>query len=139
MFCPSCQAEFRSGFTRCSDCGVALVAEHEEARPKAPTIREGLPPGYDELLWRGDDAPLYLRLLSALGAASVPCFGKGAYPPLAHSAEAAPRQFEIWISGEERSLARWILDSSTEEREGRASAAEEPQEPEKGEPYGVCP
>ena len=27
MFCPQCKAEYRVGFTRCSDCGVELV-EH---------------------------------------------------------------------------------------------------------------
>jgi len=27
MFCPSCRAEYREGFTESSDCGVALVAE----------------------------------------------------------------------------------------------------------------
>ena len=25
MFCPSCKAEYRSGFTKCSECGVRLV------------------------------------------------------------------------------------------------------------------
>ena len=25
MFCPQCKAEYRSGFTRCSDCDVPLV------------------------------------------------------------------------------------------------------------------
>jgi len=25
MFCPQCEAEYREGFTECSDCGVALV------------------------------------------------------------------------------------------------------------------
>jgi hypothetical protein len=25
MFCPQCKAEYRPGFTRCSDCGVDLV------------------------------------------------------------------------------------------------------------------
>jgi Putative prokaryotic signal transducing protein len=27
MFCPNCRSEYRAGFTRCSDCDVALVAE----------------------------------------------------------------------------------------------------------------
>lgn len=27
MFCPSCKAEYRQGFTRCSDCGVDLVTQ----------------------------------------------------------------------------------------------------------------
>jgi hypothetical protein len=30
MYCPNCRAEYRAGFTRCSDCGVELL--------------EGLPP-----------------------------------------------------------------------------------------------
>ncbi len=25
MFCPRCKAEYRPGFVRCSDCGVALI------------------------------------------------------------------------------------------------------------------
>ena len=40
MFCPSCQAEYREGFTDCSDCGVALV---ETLEPKQrEEIAEGL-------------------------------------------------------------------------------------------------
>lgn len=27
MFCPDCGGEYRSGFTTCADCGIALVAE----------------------------------------------------------------------------------------------------------------
>src|SRR5687767_15547414 len=27
MFCPECEAEYREGFTTCSDCAVALVPE----------------------------------------------------------------------------------------------------------------
>lgn len=27
MFCPNCGYEYREGFTKCSDCGVALVEE----------------------------------------------------------------------------------------------------------------
>ena len=31
MICPRCHAEFRPGFTVCSDCGIALVEELDEA------------------------------------------------------------------------------------------------------------
>jgi len=31
VFCPSCEAEYRDGFTECSDCGVTLVATLEPA------------------------------------------------------------------------------------------------------------
>ena len=27
MFCPQCKAEYRAGFTKCSDCDVDLVKE----------------------------------------------------------------------------------------------------------------
>ena len=32
-WCPKCGAEYREGFTRCADCGVALVAERPEGLP----------------------------------------------------------------------------------------------------------
>jgi hypothetical protein len=27
MFCPKCKAEYREGFTKCSDCGIDLIPE----------------------------------------------------------------------------------------------------------------
>src|SRR6185369_5528536 len=36
-FCPQCVSEYRSGFTRCKDCDVALVDE----RPAAPARLAG--------------------------------------------------------------------------------------------------
>ena len=37
MFCPTCRAEYRPGFSECADCGVPLVYE----LPDAQSIREG--------------------------------------------------------------------------------------------------
>ena len=34
MFCPTCKAEYRQGFTECADCGVELVYELPEESPK---------------------------------------------------------------------------------------------------------
>jgi hypothetical protein len=42
MFCPSCEAEYREGFTECTDCGVPLVAALEPQRREE--IVEGLTP-----------------------------------------------------------------------------------------------
>jgi hypothetical protein len=36
MFCPECKAEYRPGFTRCSDCDVDLVEELPELDTHAP-------------------------------------------------------------------------------------------------------
>ena len=33
MFCPSCEAEYRPGFTECADCGVQLVYELPVEQP----------------------------------------------------------------------------------------------------------
>jgi len=41
LFCPQCKAEYRSGFTHCSDCDVDLVAElFEQPRPKPSDLRK---------------------------------------------------------------------------------------------------
>lgn len=40
MFCPNCKAEYREGFTKCSDCGVDLVEKlPEESHEIDPDIR----------------------------------------------------------------------------------------------------
>jgi len=36
MFCPECRAEYRPGFTHCSDCDVDLVHERPEPHTRAP-------------------------------------------------------------------------------------------------------
>ena len=42
MFCPECEAEYREGFTECSDCGVPLVWALKPKRLEE--IVEGLTP-----------------------------------------------------------------------------------------------
>ena len=43
MFCPTCEAEYRPGFTDCADCGVPLVYELPEESPseRSKVLREG--------------------------------------------------------------------------------------------------
>ena len=33
MYCPKCRAEYREGFSKCSDCQLLLVAENPSTRP----------------------------------------------------------------------------------------------------------
>jgi hypothetical protein len=56
MFCPQCQAEYRPGFTRCSDCGVDLVydlppqqSQPGAAEPEGPQDGASL-----RNIWEGD-------------------------------------------------------------------------------------
>ena len=65
MFCSSCQAEYREGFTECSDCGVALVATLE------PKQREEIVPGLTALMETIDPVEL-AEVVDRLEKASVP-------------------------------------------------------------------
>jgi hypothetical protein len=38
MFCPRCKAEYRVGFTRCSDCNVDLVDHLPEEKPAPESL-----------------------------------------------------------------------------------------------------
>ena len=38
MFCPQCKAEYRPGFTLCSDCRIDLVEELPPANPQDPEV-----------------------------------------------------------------------------------------------------
>jgi hypothetical protein len=44
MFCPQCRTEYRDGFTKCADCGVALVraleTEVEDSSPGLVAVFE---------------------------------------------------------------------------------------------------
>jgi hypothetical protein len=61
MFCPSCKAEYRSGFTSCADCHVDLVEKLPEENSPASFI----------VLWRGEDANFHRALIEELERASI--------------------------------------------------------------------
>lgn len=64
MFCPVCRAEYRSGFTRCSDCDVDLVPQ----LPDAPAV------DFEKLknVWTGKDQERCLELYEDFKAAGIP-------------------------------------------------------------------
>ena len=65
MFCPLCKAEYRQGFTQCSDCHIALVATLHEAQ-SVPV----------ECLWDGSDRAECNRILTGLMNADIPYFSR---------------------------------------------------------------
>ena len=69
MFCPNCEAEYRPGFTRCSDCDVALMErlEETEIHSNDPQLS-----GTPELLWTGTDARTRDEIIKALEASKIP-------------------------------------------------------------------
>jgi len=74
MFCPQCNAEYRSGFTRCSDCDVALVQDPPHfALAGKPPVDPG-DPNEDPYcsFWKGQDARVRAELCELLEEARIP-------------------------------------------------------------------
>jgi hypothetical protein len=69
MFCPVCKAEYRFGFTKCSDCVVDLV-EHLSDDAGAPVEAVGDPEAMD-VLWAGVDARTSASIRRVLDAAKI--------------------------------------------------------------------
>ncbi len=61
VFCPLCKAEFRDGFTQCSDCHIPLVATKQEADRQVVTR-----------VWNGGDKSEFESVLTALRQAEIP-------------------------------------------------------------------
>jgi hypothetical protein len=65
MFCPQCKAEYRAGFARCTDCGVALQTSEAHERAEAE-VAASTHPEVSAVLWRGQDPVSFSVVLSAL-------------------------------------------------------------------------
>src|SRR5215470_8738087 len=77
MVCPQCHAEYRPGFTHCTDCDVDLVYELPKKRGDSLESRQGPPLGHNEedpfcSFWQGDDARLHAELCTVLDEAGIP-------------------------------------------------------------------
>ena len=74
MFCPECKAEYRQGFTRCSDCDVELVHERP-ASAGASGEAGGESENPDDpfcSFWRGDDPRIHAELCELLNEEGIP-------------------------------------------------------------------
>jgi hypothetical protein len=69
MFCPQCKAEYRPGFTRCSDCSVDLVERlPEPGRGSDAVLSDAGLRG----VWTGEDQDECVSICARLRAADVP-------------------------------------------------------------------
>ena len=74
MYCPQCKAEYRQGFTRCSDCDVDLVHE-PPASASGPVDASGQDENPDDpfcSFWRGDDPRIHAELCELLNEEGIP-------------------------------------------------------------------
>ena len=119
MFCPQCKAEYRPGFTRCSDCDVELLS----ALPQTEQTSSGaLPRGSIQVLWEGEDLTLYENLLDGLEAAGIRYFDQplGVYPGVRRT-DPFPVQpmarfgYQVTVLSSDLRRARQILGKLLEE------------------------
>jgi hypothetical protein len=148
MYCPQCKAEYRQGFTRCSDCDVELVESYVEAVRHPLAKKVVASEEYGTRLWGGNDPFFYMELLWSLWDKKVACYGAPEKPPVPKAMRGGgldsldPGGFEVWVSEEDLPLAKWILDSAKEEfeknppEERTANIAERELSPET---TGICP
>jgi hypothetical protein len=69
MYCPQCKAEFRSGFTHCSDCDVDLV---ERLSERDCNSDEELPDRSLRGVWEGRDQDECVSICERLRSAEIP-------------------------------------------------------------------
>lgn len=79
-YCPICKAQYRAGFTRCSDCLAELLGSLREAEA-AKAI----------LLWEGISPSNFDAIVAALSDANIPNRAKsGADPEMAYQPVSSP-------------------------------------------------
>lgn len=119
MFCPQCHAEYRPGFTHCTDCDVPLVAS-------LPGSEEASPPnnssGSIRTLWEGEDLALHTTLLEHLKEAGIPFFNQpmGVFPGVRRG-DPFPIQpmtrfgYQVAVLSSDLAAAKQILERLLEE------------------------
>ncbi len=120
-YCPSCEAEYREGVIRCSDCGVELVE----------SLPEDVPPQIDpdavELTELASfatvaEADMIRELLETNGIRTVV---RGESDPIGTASLAAPTT--LLVENRDLSRARELYDAffAGEQEEGEQAASEE--------------
>src|SRR5215813_1122365 len=73
LYCPNCGAEYREGFSSCSDCHALLVREPQHDFRQEPATEPG-DPNSDPFcaFWQGDDPRIHAELCGVLEEAGIP-------------------------------------------------------------------
>ncbi len=149
MFCPVCKAEYRPGFTRCSDCDVNLVESLSAQGPagaEAEEVQDSAALDSPKLLWSGIDGGAFARITAALEEADVPFNDEKPDLRLIYASMRHPLQ--IWIQRRDREAARRVLEevlgtcaddeTSSALDEAASGPGDSAREPVKGQtPTGV--
>ncbi len=134
MICPNCHAEFRDGFTTCSDCEIPLVEDLQSVDPEAgladdaatgaggpgdlvPLVELGSPEMLGTLLERLEEAeiPYVVQAGTAVALASGGDLESPGFPD--------PWQARVMVVGSFRPEARAMVDAIVAEAKQQALAA----------------
>jgi hypothetical protein len=103
MYCPVCGAEYRPGFTVCSDCQVALVSDPPGGVSDHPSSDNAS----FALLWSGSDARIHAEICEALGRQKIPARTLGSEDHL-FNLSTRPA-FEVYVPADRVNSAREAL------------------------------
>ncbi len=104
MYCPLCGAEYRPGFTVCSDCQVALVPDPPGATSANASIDDTSDEKSFALVWSGNDSRLHAEICEALDRQQVPARTMGSEDHLFNLATRPA--FEVYVPADLVNSAR---------------------------------
>jgi hypothetical protein len=116
MFCPQCRAEYRPGFTHCSDCDVDLVERLSEQEPGSDAA---VPQGHSRIAYSTDEQKDCVSVCRGLQAAGIP------FEVLQQSRQflkSVERRFRIYVPSDSYSRAEEVI------RRGQVDFTDEPED-----------
>lgn len=122
MFCPNCRYEFRRGFTRCNECGVALV----DTLPPGPSESEvgGSNPQNQMVsptfLWQGFNSAAFADIRMALDSAGIPYNHEQLDARLLYTDHYDP--LEIWVPAANLPEAQKLVEEVLSRNDSAAGA-----------------
>jgi len=107
MYCPLCGAEYRQGFSICSDCQVALVPDPPRDPSANPSTDGKSNDTSFALVWAGSDARIHAEICEALDRQKIPARTLRREDHL-FSPTMRP-EFEVYVPADLMSFAREVL------------------------------